>query len=830
MRNLGQVSRLTVDGSITMALGILQTGPDTAVNVGAALTLSHGACFKLGGGSTLEVAGSLSVWDSNTTLLVQSKNIAGQVDGRWQAAGATIHAADVVVSDGAALSADAQGYSGAHNASGLGPGAAGLVGGGSHGGAGVMGGPTYDSSLAPTQPGASGGGAYVGGWDSGTGGSGGGAVHLVVTNQLTLLGRISADAGLGAGGGSFGGGAGGALWIEAGTLSGGGRFSACGSAGDQSGGGGRIAVYYANASGFTGFTNAVVAAGSGSSSGQDGTLVFGDTSLGAERMQWLVPGYRFQFSSNAQIAGSLTLGLVGGSNVVCDVPPDAFVRLTDNLTICQGTIMNVGGGSCIQVGGAFSILGSNSVLVAQGKNTYSQVDGQWAGAGIALIASNFTVGMGASLNADGQGYAGGWVYPGSGPGSGNWWNGGSYGGHGGLYGWNGGANPTYGSGEFPVDLGSAAGGSFDSWFCSADGGGTGGGAIHLVVRDTTEIEGVMTVNGTAGWAGGAGGSGGSIWIETDALIGSGLITANGGGMGGGGGRIAVYRRLSGGFDVSRIQVMPGSADTAGELGTVVISDPVPLQVLGLSPNGVQKKAFEYMDVRFSSMVAEGALTPADLTFTTPSGKIASNQLTVVWIGGTTYRIGCPLQWGRGRYSLQVGPEVRSLFGVAMAGTYTGVFTIEWPSIAGAVCTPQGWPVGGVTVLTNGTPIVTTGTNGLYAVLVPLDWSGEVSVSLPGATFSPISRSYSDVVADVPGQTFTLASGYIPSFALLRASGGARIEWPSLSGLYYQIECSVDLTAWQDCGPALPGTGGAVGFDLDPGSAPHLFYRLRLCGP
>ena len=755
--------------------------------------------------------------------------MSGQLGGQWQAVGATIRASNVIVNPGTRISADAQGYLGAYNAYGLGPGAAGPVGAGSHGGTGANGGPVYDSSLAPSQPGSSGGGAYVGGWNSGTGGTGGGAVHLIVTNQLTLEGQISADAGPGGGPESFGGGAGGAIWVEAGSLTGGGWLRARGSLGSANGGGGgRIAVYYTNATEFTGFTNATVMAGAGSQPGQDGTLVFGDTSLGPERVQLLVPGYRFKFPSNTWTSGSLTLGFAGGSPVVCDLPADTFLRLSDNLTIREGAVMNAGGGSSIEVGGAVSLIGSNSVLLAQGKNTYAQVDGQWAGAGLTLIASNLIVGMGASLTADGQGYYGGWWYPGSGPGNGGWAAGGSYGGHG------GGGGPTYGSTNFPADLGSAGGGYFDSASSWPTAGGSGGGAVHLVVRGTTSVQGVVSANGTDGYSFrgsvGGGGSGGSVWIETDTLTGSGVITASGGASEsaeGGGGRIAVYRRQLAGFEVSQFQAQPGTNGWGGEPGTIFISDLVPLQVLSCLPSGVAMHTVDHLDVTFSSPVELSTLGTDDLIFTTPGGVISSGELSLPQIGGTSYRIFCPLQWEMGAYSLRIGPQVTGIIGQSMTGAFTGSFTIDWPSIAGTVHTPQGWGVGGVTILTNGIAASISGTNGVFALVLPPDWSGDVSAQFPGTTITPAGRSYTNLTAQMTGENYTMTAGFIPTVTSQPFAGALRVAWPSLLGLRYQVKCSDDLVTWNDCGPLLPGTGGPIVLNLTTTNAPRQFFRLLL---
>ena len=105
---------------------------------------------------------------------------------------------------------------------------------------------------------------------------------------------------------------------------------------------------------------------------------------------------------------------------------------------------------------------------------------------------------------------------------------------------------TYGSITEPSDLGSGGG---------AEGGtvgGSGGGAIRLDVGGTLYLEGDISADGSIGGSWGfnaqfgGGGSGGSIWIETEGLLGSGNIGANGGNSGGGsaggggGGRIAIY--------------------------------------------------------------------------------------------------------------------------------------------------------------------------------------------------------------------------------------------------------------------------------------------------
>lgn len=147
--------------------------------------------------------------------------------------------------------------------------------------------------------------------------------------------------------------------------------------------------------------------------------------------------------------------------------------------------------------------------------------------------------------------------------------------------------PIYGSIASPVDFGSGGGsggvgGGFDV------SGGTGGGAVRLNVGGNLVLNGSLTANGTGGGSSGfsgncgGGGSGGSIWLTARTLMGSGIVSADGGngggskGGGGAGGRIALHATnfLYGGV----ISVNPGAGFQAGELGTyyappVVLPDP-----------------------------------------------------------------------------------------------------------------------------------------------------------------------------------------------------------------------------------------------------------------
>ena len=139
--------------------------------------------------------------------------------------------------------------------------------------------------------------------------------------------------------------------------------------------------------------------------------------------------------------------------------------------------------------------------------------------------------------------------------------GGSYGGLGG----GGTPNWTYGNHADPNELGS--GGSRT---------GSGGGLVRITAGEA-EINGSIRADGTEGYRG-TGGSGGGIRLDVGTLSGSGMITANGGGLGsafqcGSGGRIAIFADVFDGFNYTTQAMAHGgvnSAANSGATGTLYV--------------------------------------------------------------------------------------------------------------------------------------------------------------------------------------------------------------------------------------------------------------------
>ena len=337
------------------------------------LTVNNGATLTIGGGSTLTINNSLMV-TGNSTILLQGKNTAGLVGGQFQGVGVTINAANVQVDMGSTISADGQGYAG-----GQGPGAGhwdamnDSAGGGGYGGAGAThqgnaGGAAYGSPLAPTDLGSGGGNAQT------AGGAGGGAIRLNVTGTLALGGAIRSNGQAGIGGGCIthagGGGAGGSLYVTATVLTGAGSFNANGGAGGSdgcngnagAGGGGRIAIFYADGSGFSGFVASAANGGGGQYPAPPGTEVFVNTANN---------GLRVLETQTLRFEPATTLSF-------------------GSVTVDNAATLTLGGVSTLDTSGNVLITG-NSTLVLQGTNTTGQVDGQWQGVGVTINAANVQV-------------------------------------------------------------------------------------------------------------------------------------------------------------------------------------------------------------------------------------------------------------------------------------------------------------------------------------------------------------------------------------------------------------------------------------------------------
>jgi hypothetical protein len=475
-------------------------------------------------GMSLTLTGDLTVREGALVFIGNKTNINGGTSGNPFGIGYAVQASNVLIAVGASINADSRGFP-----LRAGPGVAQFSDycGGGYGGRGggnpTSGGIPYGSVTNCTALGSGGGHASAAG-------AGGGAIKLVVTDTVTVNGRLSAN---GQNPGAYGGGgSGGSIWIASGKLVGSGTMSANGGTG---GGGGRMDL-------------------SGVTNNFGGSIeVFGGGSSGAGRA----------------LAGSLMLPRSAGTGVTFD----AFTPYTNiafgnsvtfgNAVITNGVTLSLDSNSnaCTF---AFSSLVVQTNGIVECRGNYYQVNTDSGGAavsphgqGLVITGATVTVQQGGRIHADAWGFA---MQTGPGKGTGNY-NGGGYGGLGGgsdglTYGL------TYGSASEPSAVGSGGGNT---------GGGAGGGAIKVLVPGVLTASGTISAIGGVGTGGySGGGSGGSLWLDVGTLNGTGTISANGGSgsYGGGGGRILLrygVTNFTGSFTVNG-----GSGTKLGSNGTIIL--------------------------------------------------------------------------------------------------------------------------------------------------------------------------------------------------------------------------------------------------------------------
>ncbi len=452
------------------------------------------------------------------------------------------------------------------------------------------GGCPYGSLSEPSDPGSGGGGVFS---EAYMGGSGGGAVLIDASGTVTLNGTINAN------GQTVttrkGAGSGGSIWIKCATLTGNGAvLSARGGTSDRTyggaGGGGRIALQYGTLDNFTNW-NIDTRAGTGRSLDikthrfrflpGDGTVWCSTTNLLAETMnndrftgvRFFAPGFTrwspssltintsirfeedgFQLTVENDLTigedGALGLGLSSGENGAAlncggDLTVDGGQLHVYAGSIADAANQNADPGATVAVTGAF--------VVTNGGWVFPHAPGLDVGNGgaVRFTARSVTVDETSGFSATARGYLG---RNGPGMGATSGWNGsgGGYGGKGTDQGaLVGGA--TNGLALAPIRPGSGGGGGTVQ-------GGSGGGVIWLEIEETARLKGTFYADGGLynpnldGNHQAASGAGGSILVSARDILApfTAVFQAKGGNgrqgvasaVGGGGGRIAFWKRMS----------------------------------------------------------------------------------------------------------------------------------------------------------------------------------------------------------------------------------------------------------------------------------------------
>jgi len=278
----------------------------------------------------------------------------------------------------------------------------------------------------------------------------------------------------------------------------------------------------------------------------------------------------------------------------------------EDITISANTTWNAGTYTYRDI-----IVTNNATLTLNGTYTTDT-----NGTGVVINARTVTVTAGATISANGKGYAA-YVGPGKGSPVGNFGSGAGYGGAGGFGDTSVAGGVAYGSAVRPLDLGSGGGNS--------GGGGAGGGAINLNLTGNLVLGGTISANGNnvGGWSGA--GSGGSIYINATDMSGAGNITANGGSVtgnaDGGGGRIALYYMGAYSLDPTKVLASNGGAATDG---SVFVFDKANKD-LTVSKN-IKLNATEGMDTN-GNPTTDGIFNLRNLTVTNSSTLTVGSKYT-----------------------------------------------------------------------------------------------------------------------------------------------------------------------------------------------------------
>ena len=150
--------------------------------------------------------------------------------------------------------------------------------------------------------------------------------------------------------------------------------------------------------------------------------------------------------------------------------------------------------------------------------------------------------------------------------------------------------------------------------------------------------------------------------------------------------------------------------------------------------------------------------------------------------------------------------------------YTG--TVQALSISGYVRTSGGTGISGV-VMSGLTGNPSTAADGSYTATVDYGWSGTVTPTKSGYTFSPSSQSHSNVFSNQT-QNYTGTVQALSISGYLRTSGGTGISGVVMSGLSGNPSTSADgsYTGTVDYGWSGTLTPQKSGYTFSPSSTPY----------
>lgn len=219
------------------------------------------------------------------------------------------------------------------------------------------------------------------------------------------------------------------------------------------------------------------------------------------------------------------------------------------------------------------------------------------------------------------------------------------------------------------------------------------------------------------------------------------------------------------FDPSLRSYTNVAANQTGQ-NYMLLGVPVPKPPVTIS-GWVIASGFMAKNIR---MVLQTAGNGAGTTVYTDSSGYYSAQVQYGWSGTIT-----PSQTG---YAFSPASKSVSKVTANLSQVNFMASLVSPVTISGRVTTPSGSGVCAVMNWSNGDQFCTD-SGGNYSRQVPKGWSGTVTPSLSGYTFSPASRSYSNLTVNQANQNY-MANYQVTFSGYVMTSAGARISGVTLS--------------------------------------------------
>ncbi|WP_336366013.1 fibronectin type III domain-containing protein [Marinobacter sp. C2H3] len=225
----------------------------------------------------------------------------------------------------------------------------------------------------------------------------------------------------------------------------------------------------------------------------------------------------------------------------------------------------------------------------------------------------------------------------------------------------GNVNPVFGDRFEPVEYGVGGRGTNDDLISY------GGGALKLEAQELV-VKGTIQANGGFARFGRSGASGGSLWIETDALSGQGMIVADGStgdiaGANGGGGRISLTYRHIDGFDPGR-QLRARGDGAAGAGSVYVHRSHYTTRVRNIHLSTIHPDPSGTLTIEFSEPVDMSSFQASDVYLYRDGGVIVP-VTDIVQVSDHVYEIRTQDELANGQYHLTVAPNIASTSGFGM---------------------------------------------------------------------------------------------------------------------------------------------------------------------